>query len=374
MLGLIKAIVSIQILILALMLGIMVDMLGSMIAAGLPVFLMLSLIPKVEDIANKMLDALPAILLLPVMSAIIIVVGAGSIVEAGDNSTGDEGFMGTVYTWITSVGVVFFAITLPTIMIPLLSTVSQMATQVVSSAVSTGTMVGGQAVAGAASGGVSAFRGNKSGGLSALGSMAGGILKGGGGGLMHGTAGSAGPNVGGFSMTSADALASTMGKEWHPTGMPGSAQQAHVADVLGKEATAGYNEKNIGNLQQAFPKGGFSGYNDTQSPEWNRDNTNDKIDKLDMDNISPDQRKALVAVHGEQKQFILEQGGGRAIRHDNLDAQVEKVMAADPETYKDIKPGVVKANYATAAANHVGVTPYDYDKFILSGKAPDVDY
>ena len=47
------------------MLSIMVDMLSSMITAGLPVFLMLLPIPKVAEAADKMLDALPAILSLP---------------------------------------------------------------------------------------------------------------------------------------------------------------------------------------------------------------------------------------------------------------------------------------------------------------------
>ena len=108
--GLTKALVALQVLILSLMIGIMADMLVAMIAAGLPVFLMLSLIPKAEDVANKMLQALPALLLLPLMSAIIVVVGASAVVEAG--GTGNHA-QDHIYTWITSIGWSFLQLQSP---------------------------------------------------------------------------------------------------------------------------------------------------------------------------------------------------------------------------------------------------------------------
>ena len=143
--GLTKALVALQILILSLMVGIMADMLTAMIAAGLPVFLMLSLIPKVEEVANKMINCLPALLLLPLMSAIIVVVGAAAVAEAG----ADDPVQGHIYTWITSIGVVFFAVMIPVILVPLLGNVVQSATQIVSSAVSTGAIITGMATSSA---------------------------------------------------------------------------------------------------------------------------------------------------------------------------------------------------------------------------------
>ena len=193
LIGLTKALVAIQILIMALMIGIMTDMLSAMVAAGLPLFLMLSLIPKVGDIANKMIQALPAILLLPLMSAVIIVVGAGAVAEAGGpGSPGNAHFV----TWISSIGVVFFAITLPVIMIPLLGSVTQMATQVVSSAVNTSAMVTGMAATSAVTATMDARK---------MGMGAGGMAKAFGGGLIrggiasHGSVGDAG-NIGPGSM------------------------------------------------------------------------------------------------------------------------------------------------------------------------------
>ena len=309
MLGLIKALVSIQILILALMLGIMVDMLGSMIAAGLPVFLMLSLIPKVEDIANKMLDALPAILLLPVMSAIIIVVGAGSIVEAGDNSVSDEGMMGHVYTWITAVGVVFFAITLPTIMIPLLGSVSQMATQVVSSAVSTGTMVGGQAVAGAASGGMNAFRSGSTGGLRGLASALPAIARGGALGMAHGTGSANAPGLDGASLPNAGAIAKAAGGEVHASGLPPmSAQKAAAAQAFSNAATSGQTEATAGDLSKHVK--GVSGWNSALTTEQNQSRIGAQLANQDYDKLSTDGQAAYAKWHGPVHMAVKQQGWG----------------------------------------------------------------
>ena len=76
-LGLTKALVTINILISAFVIGIMADVLIGMIIAAMPVFLFLTLIPKAKKIADQFIEALPALFLLPVLSATVIVVGAG---------------------------------------------------------------------------------------------------------------------------------------------------------------------------------------------------------------------------------------------------------------------------------------------------------
>ena len=75
-LGLTKALVTINVLLMAFIIGIMADLLVGMIIAALPVFLMLTLIPKAEAVANRFLDALPALFLLPLLSAVVIRVHA----------------------------------------------------------------------------------------------------------------------------------------------------------------------------------------------------------------------------------------------------------------------------------------------------------
>ena len=363
MLGLIKALVSIQILILALMLGIMVDMLGSMIAAGLPVFLMLSLIPKVEDIANKMLDALPAILLLPVMSAIIIVVGAGSIVEAGDNSVSDEGMMGHVYTWITAVGVVFFAITLPTIMIPLLGSVSQMATQVVSSAVSTGTMVGGQAVAGAASGGMNAFRSGSTGGLRGLASALPAIARGGALGMAHGTGSANAPNIGGGSLPNASAVAKAAGGEVHSSGLPPmSAQKAAAAEAFSDVNTAGKTAATAGDLSKHVK--GVSGWNPDTNPEWNKVKIGGELARQDYDKLSTDGQAAYAKWHGPVNMAVKQHGWGFS------DADTQDLATDLKQNYPkfaNVNDNVIKDGIMEKVAAHNGVEKSEAIRFAQQG-------
>lgn len=263
-LGLTKALVAIQVLIMALLIGIMADMLTAMIAAALPVFLMLSLIPKVDEVANKMLQALPALLLLPLLSSIIIVVGAGTIVQAGAENTGSSGF-DHIHTWITSIGVVFFAITLPTLLVPLLGTVSQMATQVVSSAVQTSTMVTGMAAASAGS----AARGkmNQMGGTLA-GNSKWALLKGAapaaaaglGQGLFAGQGKAGAPNMGGGNfMPNTQQMGTDMNNAMHaPGGLPSPSQQQqhvqnHLTDLEQKAHTPAHANK-LHKLDNSIPK------------------------------------------------------------------------------------------------------------------------
>ena len=244
-LGLTKAMIAIQILIMSLMLGILADMLVGMVIAGLPVFLMLSLIPKAEVVANRMIDCIPALMLLPIMSAIILVVGAGAIAESAENATEVPGW-GHVYVWITAMGVVFFAITLPTLMVPLLGTVSQMANQTVSSAISTGTMVSGMMTSAAATGAMGARRQ----GLG-IGGQALAMMKGLGSGAVTAHGNVSAPGLGGANfmppmsqmMTGADTN----------LGMPVPQQQDIAGQATDNVMTSGHTSENVGKMERAFP-------------------------------------------------------------------------------------------------------------------------
>lgn len=138
-LGLTKALVTISVLIMAFVIGVMADLLVGMVMAAFPLLLMLTLIPRVNSIANRFLDALPALFLLPLLSAVVISVGAGFIAQIGSdtcvhdvcaNPDGSSGAM-TLYAWISSLGVVFFAVALPVLLVPLLGQVTQVATQAI---------------------------------------------------------------------------------------------------------------------------------------------------------------------------------------------------------------------------------------------------
>ena len=190
-LGLTKALVTINVLITAFVIGIMADVLIGMIIAALPVFLFLSLIPKAKKIADMFIDSLPALYLLPVLSAIVIVVGAGFLVEIQDDGGADvENTI--LYKWIASIGVVFLAISLPVMLVGMLGRVASMATQTVTSGVQTSAMVTGIGAAGAIRGvqsGVGAAGAANLTGLSKLGMIAGTGAAGLGHGLMSASTG-----------------------------------------------------------------------------------------------------------------------------------------------------------------------------------------
>ena len=169
MLGLTKALVAIQVLILTVLIGVMTDLLVHMVIAALPVFLVLSVLPYCDRIVGKFIEAVPALLLLPMMTAVIVSVGAAGIAEApssadgspytnpdkwasAENTEQSADPYDHVYTWITALGVVFFAITLPTILVPWIGSSLHMAQWVVSSAVQASSLIAGSAATGAASG------------------------------------------------------------------------------------------------------------------------------------------------------------------------------------------------------------------------------
>lgn len=210
-LGLTKALVTINVLLMAFIIGIMADLLVGMIIAALPVFLMLTLIPKAEAMANRFLDALPALFLLPLLSAVVIVVGAGFIAQSGDcldESCPQMG--GVLYAWISSLGVVFFAVTLPVLLVPLLGQVTQVASRAVTGAIQSAGTVAGAGAAGMAQGVKSGLRQpGGAGTLSGLGRVVGagtlgGLLGGLGGAHKSGNVsfGSSGPSLPVSGMTS----------------------------------------------------------------------------------------------------------------------------------------------------------------------------
>lgn len=202
-LGLTKALVTINVLMMAFIIGIMADLLVGMIIAALPLFLMMSLVPRAEVVANRFLDALPALFLLPLLSAVVIVVGAGFVAQAGAGDCGPAGCPGEgsgaaalMYAWISSLGVVFFAVSLPVLLVPLLGQVTQVASRAVTGAIQTAGTVAGTGAAGAIQGVRSGL--HQPGGVQGLSGLARTLGAGTLGGLMGGLSGARRAGTGGF--------------------------------------------------------------------------------------------------------------------------------------------------------------------------------
>ncbi len=234
-LGLTKALVTINILISAFVIGIMADVLIGMIIAAMPVFLFLTLIPKAKKIADQFIEALPALFLLPVLSATVIVVGAGFLAGIVDDGSGNaENTL--LYKWISSIGIVFLAVSLPVMLVSMLGKVSSMATQSVTSGVQTAAMVTGMAAAGGAQG---LMQGRAAGGgfgsLSKLGILAGSGMAGMGHGLGSSMSGVAqGSGFGGTSMAGGmGSMGDSMGKEFGNAGSSTGGVGSFLSEHLG---------------------------------------------------------------------------------------------------------------------------------------------
>ena len=198
-LSLTKSLITINVLITAFVIGVMVDVFLGMMIAALPFLMFLTLLPKIDRVVEPFISAIPALFILPLMSATIIVVGAGFVASIGVDCVTPESCAAIeehninvsdtlTYAWIASLAVVFLAITLPVMLVPILSSAVNMASRQITSGMQTGMMVTGMMASGAASGmmqgrGMIGAMGSGGGGmLSKLGIMASSI----GGGAAHG--------------------------------------------------------------------------------------------------------------------------------------------------------------------------------------------
>ena len=259
-LGLTKALVTINILISAFVIGIMADVLIGMIIAAMPVFLFLTLIPKAKKIADQFIEALPALFLLPVLSATVIVVGAGFLAGIVDDGSGNaENTL--LYKWISSIGIVFLAVSLPVMLVSMLGKVSSMATQSVTSGVQTAAMVTGMAAAGGAQG---LMQGRAAGGgfgsLSKLGMLAGSGMAGMGHGLGSSMSGVAqGSGFGGTSMAGGmGGMGDSMGKEFGNAGSSMGGVTGFLNKHLGVGPAGGQAATDSTVTDGAAPGGGDS--------------------------------------------------------------------------------------------------------------------
>ena len=293
-LGLTKALVAIQVLILTILFGVMTDMLVHMVIAGLPIFLVLSVLPYCDRIFTKFVEAVPALLLIPLMSAVIMSVGAAAIAEApsssdgspytdpstwassgsggGGGGAGEAGAlapsaMDHVYTWITSLGVVFFAITLPLIMVPMIGSSYHMAQSVVSSAVMSSSMIAGSAATGAASS-LAQSRGSGAGMLGRLGGAAMGMGTG-----MVGAMGSTSMPMPGMASPSSMAQQMARAHEAVHGGDSAEATRKKMDSYFDKSAGKSFNPGVAKAIHDGSIGGGGQGYS---GPRWNSQMTADQ--------------------------------------------------------------------------------------------------
>ena len=269
-LGLTKALITMNILVTTFVIGVMADVFLGMLIAALPLLMFLSLLPRMEEVVGKFITAIPGLFMLPIMSATILVVGAGFIVDIGVECVTPESCAAIeehnlkvsdtlTYAWIASLAVVFLAITLPVMLAAILTTAVHMAQQQVTSGMQTGMMVTGMMASGAVGGGMQSMGGAKAGTgvLSKLGMGLSGAVGGGMHGMMRGSA-SAGGHGGG-----------DLGN------LPGGKEMGGMMGSMGKEFKDGSGSEFMSRLSNMFgmgqPPGGTQfgpGGDHTDEPAW----------------------------------------------------------------------------------------------------------
>ena len=211
--GVVRALVVVQAALLVLMSLVLTDLFTSMVIAAMPVLLVLGLVPQARPTTERLLLSLPGVYMVPLVSAIVITVGAGAVADAGESTLSSDTIgpiSGAVlYMWFVALGVVFFAAGVPLMLVPLMTSVMMQSQAVVTNAATTAGMVAGRSVIGAAKGvgGGGGIRG----GLAGIGGGAWGGMRetsgvGGGGGGGDDDGGGGGDGMGALGRTFASML------------------------------------------------------------------------------------------------------------------------------------------------------------------------
>lgn len=178
----VKSVMTIQFGILAVMLAVLADMLTSMIMAAIPLLLLLRLFPLFARISDTLLSALPALFMVPMISALIVTIGSAVVASVGTfpAASGHVGpiSMELIHVWVSSMSVLFLAVALPMLLVPMISNMFRMANTILTAGIKTGAVLaanaGRMAVGGAISsrsaggGPGSVLRGFATGGLAGI--------------------------------------------------------------------------------------------------------------------------------------------------------------------------------------------------------------
>ncbi len=189
-LGAVKSIVTIQVGLMSVMIAVITDMLTGMIIGALPLLLILRLFPGFDAVADKLLTALPALFMIPLLTSIITVVGAATAASAITSpvavaSGGTDVGAAMMYVWISSMGTLFMSVALPLVMVPFIGRIVNQSTTIVAGAVMSSAFIAANVATGMAKGAASG-QGMWKG---ALGGFAGSLSGAGGGGRGDGDGG-----------------------------------------------------------------------------------------------------------------------------------------------------------------------------------------
>ncbi|MEM2785915.1 MAG: hypothetical protein QW652_04540, partial [Candidatus Nitrosotenuis sp.] len=132
-LGVIKALAFLSFMFMAFLIGTIRQVLTAIIIIGLPVLLILSLLPFFKRIVNKFIDAMLGLLIAPIFSALVIVAGTAYL---GTLISPDP-----VIEWFAALAIMILATLIPAMLVPMMGPILGTMQGVISSA-----MIGGAAI------------------------------------------------------------------------------------------------------------------------------------------------------------------------------------------------------------------------------------
>lgn len=150
-LGIFKAIAFLAFMFTSFLVGTIRQVLTAIVIIGLPIILILSLIPFFKRITDRFVDALLGLLIAPIFSSLVVVAGVAYL---GTMNSPDP-----IMEWFAALAIMALASLVPVMIVPMMGSIIGVVHGMATSALSTGAMVTGMAGAGATRGLVSIMPG-----------------------------------------------------------------------------------------------------------------------------------------------------------------------------------------------------------------------
>ncbi|MEW6044007.1 MAG: hypothetical protein AB1608_07055 [Thermoproteota archaeon] len=132
-LGVVKALAFLTFMFMAFLIGTIRQVLTAIVIIGLPVLMILSLLPFFRRIVNKFIDAMLGLLIAPIFSALVIVAGTAYL---GTLRSPDP-----IIEWFAALAIMVLATMIPAMLVPMMGSVLGTMHGMVSSAMGAGAMV-----------------------------------------------------------------------------------------------------------------------------------------------------------------------------------------------------------------------------------------
>ena len=126
-----KAVTIINLTLAAAVAGVILDMYAGLVAGAMPVWIIAGMVPRLDNLSARFLASVPALLLAPPLTSLVIVMGSSALASMPPDSP--AALLGV---WAGAVSILFMASMLPVAMVPAIRGVAEWSSMVLTSGVS----------------------------------------------------------------------------------------------------------------------------------------------------------------------------------------------------------------------------------------------